>query len=189
MADGAIEHDTATYKQADDGAEHQCDGEPFGDRGQSRGGRFQEGRVDDDAWNCGDDCRGLCDVCGRKRSHHEFPYEQMISRRSAAASGRRIADWQPASPSESRRQELSRRGFAPPRLFLQRAKCCSIINPTRISPTPINPMIRIEANTPPVSKFCDAPMMSWPSPVDDRKIRPRPCLRARGRSLGGRQSS
>ena len=30
-------------------------------------------------------------------------------------------------------------------------------------------MIRIEANTPPVSKFCEALMMSWPRPVDDRK--------------------
>ena len=43
---------------------------------------------------------------------------------------------------------------------LQRAKWRSIINPTRISPTPISPITKIEANTPPVSKFCDAPMIN-----------------------------
>ena len=28
------------------------------------------------------------------------------------------------------------------------------------------PITKIEANTPPVSKFCEAPMMSWPRPVE-----------------------
>ena len=47
-----------------------------------------------------------------------------------------------------RSADVSTDGRLGHRYCLQRAKCCSIFKPSRVNPTPIRPITRIEANTP-----------------------------------------
>src|SRR6185437_16232555 len=154
LTQGAVGERASPDDEAGCRADQDGDDEALGDGEEGRNAARQEGRIGEDMGDRRDDSQGRGDIGRGEGAHDHLPQDQ--DRRAGI------------EPRQDLGGRASFRGGAHAHTR-QRAKCCSTIRPMRIRTRPRIMMMMIAASTPAVSKFCDAFMMSWPSPVELKK--------------------